>query len=208
MNQPGRIAAVVLAAGASSRMGSPKPLLPIAESNYLEHLLAKLGGVGVEPVVVVLGCRAAEVRARTDTGDAVLVENDLWEQGMLSSIQAAVLMLRQRPQVEAMMVLPVDQPRVAVSTMCSVVEAWAAVRAPVTVPTYQGRRGHPVVFDRSTWSDLLVAPADEGARSVVRDCGAAVESVPVDDSWVLMDADTPAEHETMRRGAATSTAGR
>ena len=98
------------------------------------------------------------------------------------------------------MILPVDQPRVSMSTMRKVVQAWAATRAPVTVPTYQGHRGHPVVFDRSTWRDLLAAPADEGARSVVRQCGEAVDRVVVDDPWILMDADTPAEHETMQRG--------
>ncbi len=197
----GRVAAVVLAAGASSRMGSPKPLLPIEGSNYLEHLLGKLSEAGVGRVAVVLGCRAAEVRARADTGDAVLVENTEWREGMLSSIQEAVLMLRESSRVGALMLLPVDQPRVAVSTMCDVIQTWAATRAPVVVPTHRGRRGHPVVFDRSTWPALLAAPADEGARSVVYGCGDAVERVAVDDPWILVDADTPAEHERMRRGA-------
>lgn len=196
-----RVAAVVLAAGASSRMGSPKPLLPIEGSNYLEHLLAKLSEVGLSPMVVVLGCRADEVRARADTGDAVLVENSAWREGMLSSIQAAVLGLGEFSRVEALMLLPVDQPRVAVSTMRDVIQAWAGTRAPVVVPTHHGRRGHPVVFDRSTWPALLAAPADEGARSVVHGCGDAVERVAVDDPWVLVDADTPAEHDRMRRGA-------
>jgi len=201
MNSPGRAAAVVLAAGASSRMGSPKPLLPIAGSSYLEHVLAKLGTVSADPVLVVLGCRAEEVRARVDMGDALIVENAQWEQGMLSSVQAAVLRLRQSSKVAALMLLPVDQPRVKASTMARVLEAWAATRAPVTTPTYRGRRGHPVVFARSTWRDLLAARPDEGARSVVRGCGDAVEPVAVDDPWILVDADTPAEHETMRRGA-------
>lgn len=201
MSLSGQVAAVVLAAGASSRMGRPKPLLPIEGTSYLEHVLAKIRGAGSDPVVVVLGCKADKVRARTEFNDALVVENDLWRQGMLSSIQAAVLMLRQRPRVEAMMILPVDQPRVSMSTMRKVVQAWAATRAPVTVPTYQGHRGHPVVFDRSTWRDLLAAPADEGARSVVRQCGEAVDRVAVDDPWILTDADTPAEHETMQRGS-------
>jgi len=182
-------------------MGSPKPLLQIEGANYLEHLLAKLVRVGTDPVVVVLGCKAQDVRARTDTGDAVVIENARWEQGMLSSIQAAVLLLRQRRQVEAMMLLPVDQPRVSASTMHNVLEAWAVTRAPVTVPTHEGRRGHPVVFDRSTWPALLAAPADEGARAVVQGCGDAVGRVAVDDPWILLDADTPVEHERMRRGA-------
>jgi len=181
-------------------MGTPKPLLPIEGVSYLEHLLAKLAAVGVDPVVVVLGCKAGEVRARTVIDAAVIIENEQWERGMLSSIQAAVLMLRQRRQVEAMMLLPVDQPRVSAPTMRRVVEAWAATRAPVTVPTYQDRRGHPVVFDRSTWRDVLAAPADEGARAVVRACGDAVERVAVDDPWILVDADTPTQHETMQRG--------
>jgi len=200
MKLPGQVAGVVLAAGASSRMGSPKPLLPIEGSTYLEHLLAKLSDAGATPVVVVLGCRADEVRARTDTGDAVLVENTQWDEGMLSSIQTAVMTLGERLPVEALMLLPVDQPRVAVSTMRDVIEAWATTRAPVAVPTYHGRRGHPVIFDRGIWPALLAAPAQEGARSVVRGCGDAVARVDVDDPWILVDADTPADHETMRRG--------
>jgi len=201
MKLPGQVAGVVLAAGASSRMGSPKPLLPIEGSTYLEHLLAKLSDVGVSTVVVVLGCKADEVRTRTDTGDAVLVENARWAEGMLSSIQTAVMALGEFAPVEALMLLPVDQPRVAASTMREVIDAWATSRAPVAVPTHHGRRGHPVVFDRSIWPALLAAPAEEGARSVFRGCGDAVARVAVDDPWILVDADTPADHETMRRGA-------
>ncbi len=200
MKLAGRVAAVVLAAGASSRMGSPKPLLPIESSTYLEHLLAKLGQVDVDPVIVVLGCRADEVGARADTAGAVVVENRQWEQGMLSSIQAAVMALREIPSVHALMLLPVDLPRVNVATMDGVLDAWSANHGPVVVPTHQGRRGHPVIFDRSTWPALLAAPAEEGARAVVHACGDALECVAVDDPWVLVDADTPAEHERMQRG--------
>lgn len=201
MNSPARVGAVVLAAGASSRMGSPKPLLPIAGSTYLDHLLGKLRQVAADPVVVVLGCKAEEVRARTHAEGAVVVDNASWREGMLCSIQAALARLRPISGVGAMMLLPVDQPRVAAATMAEVIATWTATRAPVTVPTYEGRRGHPVIFDRAAWSDLLTAPTDEGARSVVRAYGDAVACVAVDDPWILVDADTPADHDTMQRGA-------
>lgn len=199
MTPPGRVAAVVLAAGASSRMGRPKPLLPIEGTTYLEYLLSKLAEARLNRVLVVLGCKADEVREGTEAGDADFIESSRWEQGMLSSIQAAVLELEDS-QVDALVLLPVDQPRVASSTIDAVVGAWDATRAPVAVPTYQGRRGHPVIFDRSTWPALLAAPAQEGARFVVRGCGDAVACVPVDDPWVLLDADTPREHDRMRIG--------
>lgn len=190
---------MVLAAGASSRMGSPKPLLPIEDATYLEYLLDKIDEVNVDRVIVVLGCRANIVREETEPGDAQFLENPAWEQGMLSSIQAAVRALENEP-IGALMLLPVDQPRVAASTLNAVIAAWRDVRPPVAVPTYRDRRGHPVVFDRSTWPALLEAPAAEGARFVVRECGEAVEQVTVDDPWILLDADTPKEHNRMRIG--------
>ena len=199
-----RIAGVVLAAGASSRMGQPKSLLTIEGSSYLTRIIANLGVAGASPIVVVLGCGAGTVRAQVELDAATVVENAEWAAGMLGSIHAAIHALLPRHDVEGMLLIPVDQPRVGSGTMRAVLDSRATVAALIAVPTYNGERGHPVLFAREIWPALLRAPANEGARHVVRGCGDSVARVAVDDPWILVDADTPAQHTAMVQGVPES----
>ena len=94
-----------------------------------------------------------------------IVVNQEWEKGQLSSIHAALHSLPSN--IDGMLLCPVDHPLVSASLVGGLIEAFLAERPPVVVPTYKGRRGHPVIFSAATFQELLAAPIDQGARAVV-----------------------------------------
>lgn len=196
-SQAESVAAVVLAAGASSRMGSPKPLLPLAEGTYLSRILSTLADCALLRVIVVLGSSADEVRAGVNLAGSEVLVNERWRDGMLSSLLVAVRAVEVDPAVSGLLVSLVDVPRFDRSTVLALLKEQRRSAAPVVVPTYGGRRGHPVLFDRSVFDELLAAPADQGARAVVHAHADSLREVAVDDPWIVRDSDTPAEHRRM-----------
>jgi nicotine blue oxidoreductase len=180
-------------------MGRPKPLLPLHDSTYLETLVATVSAAGARPLVV-LGAGADEVRSGVDLSGAETLHNTEWRGGMLTSVQAAVRHLQEDETVRALLLVPVDQPRIAISTFRRLIDAWRERPTPVAVAAFQGRRGHPALFSRGVWSELLAAPHDEGARAVAQAHAPDRLVVDVDDPWVVVDADTPADHTAMREG--------
>ena len=195
------MAAVVLAAGASRRMGSPKPLLPLAGETYLERILGTLATMPVGPIVVVLGAEAALIRAQIDLGECTVLVNERPETEMLGSLQLAIGYLQENvPECRAVLVSLVDMPRFAGSSALQLVTAFLRTAAPIVVPAHEGRHGHPVLFSEQVWDELLSAPIDEGARVVVQAHRGEMEVVAVEDPWVLRDADTPEQHRQMHSG--------
>lgn len=181
------IVGIVLAAGASRRMGSPKALLEIGGRRAVEVVVAALREAGVARVLVVLGCHAAEIRAAAKLPDATLVENPDWETGRTSSLQAG---LRQVPDAAvAALVAPVDMPYVRATTVAAIIRAAERSKAEAIVPVHDGRRGHPVLLARSLFPRVLALGPDQPLRDVVR--AARVQEVATDDPGVLVDLDTP-----------------
>ena len=188
--------AVVLAAGASSRMGQPKALLRSGDRTFVRHLLDTLHDAGLDDLLVVTGPHDREIReelALPGTPLVRVVHNPHHARGQLSSLQAALAAI-DHPGVEAMMVALVDQPMVRSMTVRALVEAWRATRAPVVRPRLGRRHGHPVVFDRAVFGALRAASLDTGARDVVRARGDAVVDVEVTDEGVCLDVDTPEDY--------------
>lgn len=195
---------VVLAAGASSRMGSPKPLLPLEDGTYLGTILDTLIAAPVATPVVVLGHRAPDIVDAVDLrGSRVLINKD-WSQGMLSSLQLGVHAVLDRGRVDAMLLVLVDVPRFGIGTVERLVEEFGRSRSPLVVPAYAGEHGHPVVFARVLFEELLNAPAAEGARAVVDAHRGDMLEVDVDDPWVVRDADTPEDHRRLTGAARAS----
>jgi nicotine blue oxidoreductase len=187
------IVAVVLAAGAGRRMGGPKALLRIGGESYLARAARILARPGVGSVVAVLGHDAARVRAEAGVPPGVeMVENERYEEGMLSSILRG-LEEAERLGADAVLLHPVDHPLVDPATVDRVVAALAG-GAVIAVPTHAGRRGHPGGFGRAAWPALRAAPAEAGARAVLADHPEWVVHVPGDPSCV-MGIDTPADYE-------------
>lgn len=193
-----RTAGLILAAGASSRMGEDKALLPWAGRTFLEHLLTALKNSQVGLVRVVLGANAAAVqeRIRFDTGEVVV--NQDWEKGQLSSLLAALDTLPPH-MVDAAVVCLVDHPAVSSRLIQALIEKFDETRKPVVLPTYHGRRGHPVLFAASLFDELRAAPLEVGARHVVRQHAADVLEVPTEEEGILLNINDPTAYEKILR---------
>jgi molybdenum cofactor cytidylyltransferase len=192
------IPGIVLAAGKSSRMGWPKPLLPVGPSGetFLERITRVLREGGVEDVIAVLGSDAAAIRAAIPwqaTG-ARFIENPDCDRGQFSSLLAG-LRAADRPGVGAVLVTLVDVPLVSAATVRTVLNAYRASRgAPVVRPTKHGRYGHPVIFDRRLFEELRRADIGAGANMVVRAHNAEAWNVEVPDSGAFVSIETPGDY--------------
>ncbi|HXE76203.1 MAG TPA: nucleotidyltransferase family protein [Candidatus Xenobia bacterium] len=187
------IAGIVLAAGASSRMGEDKALLRWGNYTFLEHLMTALKTAGAAPLRAVLGANAAEVQKRIHYGAGEVVVNPAWDRGMLSSLLAGLDSLPR--EVEAAVICLVDHPCVSSRLIQTLLERFRASRKPIVLPTYQGRRGHPVLFAATLFEELRTAPPEVGARHVVRQHAAEVLEVPTDEEGVVLNINDPAAYE-------------
>lgn len=196
MSDP-RLVGLITAAGTSTRMGGfPKPLLTVERQRFVERLIEQYDRAGVAETVVVLGHEAEEVRTRADLSGARVIENERYEEGMLSSVRAGVRAAREA-DADGLLLSPVDYPLIPAAVIRAVAESFAADRgADVIQPTADGGRGHPPLFAASTFEALLHDPAAEaeGARAVVYAEDTDTREVAVDDERVFVDVDTPAEY--------------
>ncbi len=190
------IAGLILAAGASRRMGSPKALLTIDGETFLDHLVAALEA-HCAPVLVVLGFHADRIRAGIRrTAGVTFVTNPDPDRGMLSSLQCGLAEVP--PAARAVLFTPVDYPRIAPGTVAALAAEFARhPDAPVIVPTHEGRRGHPVLIHRDLAAEILALPPDAQARDVIRAHRPRTCNVPVDDPGILRDIDTPEEYAVL-----------
>lgn len=159
--------ALVLAAGASKRLGKPKQLLPYREGTLLSHAVARVHGV-FDPVIVVIGAYADRIREVLAEGPAVeIVENPEWEQGMASSIRAGVRYARAMGEWDALLLTLVDQPLVTRAHLVEMKAKFQAARPEVVAATYGKTVGVPAIFAGSFLGRLAELQGDRGARSLV-----------------------------------------
>lgn len=179
-------------------MGTPKPLLQWQGTTLIEYQIAQLREAGVDDVVAVLGHRAGDIASLVDTTGARAVINERYAEGRASSLRAGAGAIG--ADREVIVILSVDQPRPA-----SVVRRLLAEhRSGITIPTHEGRRGHPVVLDASVLPELLkVTEETLGLRGVIARHEAEVHEVPFDSGFVLLDVNTPEEYEEARKSYAS-----
>jgi molybdenum cofactor cytidylyltransferase len=192
------IASIIIAAGESKRMGYPKALLKYRGLSFLDGIIGASSAAALEPIVVVLGHDASKILGETDLRRCIEVRNQQPETGQIGSIKRGLSAIVNH-LVEAAMVWPVDQPHISIETVRRLVDAFHKSLAPVVIPTWRGRRGHPALFSRVVFDELLDAPAELGARGVVRSHGPSVVEVPVTDEAVVEDIDTPADYRMLLR---------
>ena len=194
------VAALLFAAGESSRMGTPKPLLDWHGEPLVGHQVRQLRGAGVEDIVVVVGHEAERVRAVAEAAGGRVVVNPDYRSGRASSVRAGAAALGDGTR--AVVTLNVDQPRAAALTR-RVLDAHFASDALITTPEQGGRRGHPVVFAGALLLELrAVTEEREGLRAVVRGHAHRRRIVPMDDPAIHLEFNTPEEY-----AAALATAG-
>jgi CTP:molybdopterin cytidylyltransferase MocA len=195
---------LVLAAGASTRMGRPKQLAELDGRPLLEHVLRALEDAPVDAVVVALGANAAEVRARVDLGRAVPLVVEDWAEGM-GHVLASALAAEPAGGHRATVVLLGDQPLVSGRAVARLVEAWRSGAGPVVTAAYGGRPGHPKLFDHRLLPELLRLSGDAGARDLLAANPGWVHEVEVGD--LGSDADVDVEDDLRRVGRLLAPAG-
>jgi molybdenum cofactor cytidylyltransferase len=190
------IAGIILAAGASSRMGTPKALLDYRGETFLNRLIRVLGTV-CDPVIVALGYHADEIRAAAAHGNARFVVNPDPSRGQLSSLQTA---LAEVPKdAEGFLFMPVDCPSAEPSTVKRIVDAFHAVEKPLLViPRHEGLRGHPVCARYQLIEEFLELPAGGQAKEVVRRHTDRTHYLDTVDSGVLSDIDDPEAYRILQ----------
>ena len=193
------ISAVILAAGASRRMGRQKALLTLGGESFLKRIVNSIRVAAIEHVMVAIAHDDDKLREICELESIDVVVNTATPTAVpLGSIQAAVREIINR-QVDSLLVWPVDQPRVSSATVSSLVSAFLRSGKAIALPVFDRKRGHPVLFGRSVFEELLTAPDSLGARTVVRSDAARVLEVPVTDSAVVEDINTPEAYQELVR---------
>jgi len=185
------VACLVPAAGASRRMGHPKPLLPYGGSTFLDRVLDLYRRQGCAPLVVIL----SEAFTGPLPPDAVPVINPAPERGMLSSLQEGLAALPR--SCRGFFIHPVDHPAVASATLEALLTAWADHPESAVKPVYQGRGGHPLLLGTDWIPRLLEAPAEATLRRILEAHPRSLLRLEVEDSGVLVNVNCPDDYRRL-----------
>jgi molybdenum cofactor cytidylyltransferase len=184
---------IVLAAGASSRMGKPKPLLEADGTTFLERAIKLLRTAGCTYVVAVVNDGDDWITRVADTAGAAVIINDQPESEQIDSLRLAIANLPDG--YEAVVVMPVDFPRIQQQTVNALVQDYSRQPTAVLNPAHKGHAGHPVIFSRDVVTELLRPDLPDGARSVIERHTREARTLEVEDPGVLIDIDTPADYQ-------------
>jgi molybdenum cofactor cytidylyltransferase len=194
------IIAVVLSAGQSSRMGRPKALLPIEGQRFIERIVRVIGQSKIARTIVVLGHHAAQLRGQIEHLPVEVVINPNYQSGQLSSLQAAIRYIKNDDRCDGVLVHLVDHPFIDAALVDALIEGFHQKRGLIVVPSYRGKRGHPVIFSRDLFEELLNAPPDQGAKAVVNAHRRETLEIEWQDEGITLDIDTPELYRQHVRG--------
>jgi CTP:molybdopterin cytidylyltransferase MocA len=178
------VAAIILAAGASRRLGRPKQLAKYKGEALIARAVRIAREAGLEPVIVVLGAEKDAVRAVVRDERVVFVENDAWAEGIASSMRAGLKALV--PEVTGALMMPCDQPRLSAEHLSRMASLFAD--GVIVASKYAGVRGVPAVFPRDAWSELMKLSGDVGARRLLVHSAWPVVEVAFEGGEVDIDA--------------------
>ena len=189
-------AAVILAAGESTRMGTPKALLDWGGRPLLEHVLDTAREAGCSKLFVVLGREADAIRAGCTLDGVTVLINPEPARGQISSTRMGMENLDF--STDCCVIWPVDCPLIQPSDVRALIETYAATRASlmrILMPVYKGERGHPMLVDIGFRQPFMELQPGETARKVIEDNHTQVREVPTDNPGVLVDIDTPEQYQ-------------
>ncbi|HUS72174.1 MAG TPA: nucleotidyltransferase family protein [Sedimentisphaerales bacterium] len=188
------INAIVLAAGRSERMGKLKPLLKFNDTTFLGQIISVLKISDVDRITVVLGAEAETIKNSVDFSGTNIVINKDYQRGQLSSLIAAI---EQAPQeTDAILLCLVDNPFITREVVNKVVSKFKETNNPIIVPVFNKERGHPTLFSRSLFNELLNAPEEKGARHVLYSNEGKILELEVSERGILIGIDTPENYKS------------
>jgi molybdenum cofactor cytidylyltransferase len=190
------ITGIILAAGESKRMGSPKALLAIQGNTFIRTIIGKHRQAGLEHIIVVTGANFHDVENEVSKLGVITAHNKEYIHGQLSSIHTG-LRAAEQFQPDAILLHPVDHPLITADTITLLMEKYRAASLPIVLPVYQKKRGHPVIFSSTLFPDLYAAPRDIGARSVVWNHRADILEIETADTGIHQNIDTPETYENL-----------
>ncbi len=187
------IAGLILAAGKSERMGRPKPLLPLEGETFLSRIIRNVEDSRLTEWIVVLGHRHEEILAQAKMPANRTILNADYELGQLSSLKCGLGALNWQ-KLDGVMVILSDHPLISTAIINVLVENFSAENGLIVIPTFQGKRGHPVIFGKSLFAELSSAPLETGAKSVIRAHQRDILHIPVEEEGILVDVDTQSDY--------------
>jgi molybdenum cofactor cytidylyltransferase len=191
------VAIVILAAGASTRMGTPKQLLPYRGRSLLGHITIEAIASVCEPIVVVLGASAQQIQHEVNQFPVQVVENSHWTKGMSASIQTGIQWLNAlTDNIEAVVLTVCDQPFVSAQIINQLVEAYYYTGKPIIASEYSGTSGVPALFSHRFFLELTDLKETEGAKQIIKKYSHEVFSIPFPEGAI--DIDTPNEYEKLK----------
>jgi molybdenum cofactor cytidylyltransferase len=188
-----RVVGVVLAAGESRRMGRLKALLPFGGCTVIERVVQSLLQVELAGIAVVLGHRAADIAAVIASGPIQILYNPNFHQGMTTSVQVAMRDLSPIP--DAYLLALVDQPHIGPGPIQQILEAFSHTHKGVVIPTYQGKRGHPIILASRYRQEVLALEPQQGLHLITRGHPEDTLEVPMASDVILRDMDYQADYE-------------
>lgn len=190
------MAAILLAAGRSRRMGAFKPLLPFGPQTVIQSSVASLRAGGVTEIIVVVGHRGEEIRAELKTTGVSFVVNPDADTPMATSIALGVSQVRD--EFGAVLIQPADHPAITAPIIKLILQEWER-GATLVQPEYEGRGGHPVLIDRKYFDELLHLESDRGLRGLFEKHRPEVRRLPVDSPFIARDMDTWEDYLALHR---------
>ena len=191
-----RVAAVILAAGGSSRLGQAKQLLKFRGETLVRRAVRVAAEAGCEPTVVIVGESAPAIRPELRESAALMLENREWRRGLGTSIRRGTeFVLQCVPDVDALLLLVCDQPLLEAGTIAALVAEQEKTGKLIIASSYAGTFGVPALFDRSRFAGLLALPDDSGAKSLIEARPQEVGSVSFEAGAI--DIDTPEDFERL-----------
>ena len=189
-----RVSGVILAAGRSQRMGRPKALLPIFGTTFLEHIVDQVRASRLVDLKIVLGHRPESILDRLPDLRSASVINSRYHEGQLSSLQTGIRALDPKT-CDGLMLFLVDHPLVDRTLIDALLDCFSQGGHPIVIPSFQRRRGHPVLFARELFPELLATSPDEGAIAVVREHRQQIHHLEWKSDEILIDVDTPEAYQ-------------
>jgi len=193
-----QIGAVVLAAGASTRMGQPKQLLPLGGTMLLARAIENVRSAGLVEIVLVLGASAEAIRRQLPQAlleGLKVVVTQAYAQGMATSLREGLSALD--PQTAAALIVLGDQPLIRPQTLQQIVAGFHRSGAQIVIPSHQGKRGNPVLLARPLFPEVMALQGDIGCRAIFANHLDTIFKVEVEDPGILLDIDNQDDYDRL-----------